>query len=108
MMAALVAGEHDPQALADLAQTRMRTKISHLEETCAGLGLGTFDDHDRFLLARMLARVDAVDADIAAVDAQIGQHLDLSVMRSPVSMRSRARVTLRSNNPKARAGLCSS
>jgi transposase len=89
MMAALVAGAHDPQALADLARTRMRTKISHPEETFAGLGLGTFDDHHRFQLARMLARVDAVDADIAAVDAQIGQHLDLSMMRSPVSMRSR-------------------
>jgi hypothetical protein len=36
---------------------------------------GTFDDHHRFLLARMLARVDAVDVDIAAVDTQIGQHL---------------------------------
>jgi transposase len=61
MMSALVARERDPQALADLARTRMRTKISHLVETFAGLGLGTFDD--------------AVDADIAAVDAQIGQHL---------------------------------
>jgi transposase len=75
MMAALVAGERDPQALADLARTRMRTKISQLEEAFAGLRLGTFDDHHRFLLARMVARVDAVNADIAAVDAQIGQHL---------------------------------
>jgi transposase len=65
--------------LADLARTRMRTKISYLEETFAGLGLGTSDDLHRFLLVRMLAPVDAdidaVDADIAAVDAQIGQHL---------------------------------
>ena len=53
----------------------MRTKIPQLEEAFAGLRLGTFDDHHRFLLARMLARVDAVDADIAAVDTQIGQHL---------------------------------
>ncbi len=53
----------------------MRTKIGRLEEAFAGLRLGTFDDHHRFLLARMLARVDAVDADIAAVDTQIGQHL---------------------------------
>ena len=53
----------------------MRTKIPQLEKAFAGLRLGTFDDHHRFLLARMLARVDAVDADIAAVDTQIGQHL---------------------------------
>jgi transposase len=75
MMAALIAGERDPKALADLARSRMRTKIPRLEEAFAGLRLGTFDDHHRFLLARMLVRVDAVNADIAAVDAQIGDHL---------------------------------
>src|SRR5215207_4906782 len=75
MMAALIAGERDPKALAELAQTRMRTKIGRLQEAFARLRLGTFDDHHRFLLARMLARVDAVDLDIAAVDTQIGQHL---------------------------------
>jgi transposase len=71
MMAALIAGERDPKALAELARTRMRTKIGRLEEAFAGLRLGTFDDHHRFLLAR----VDTVDLDIAAVDTQIGQHL---------------------------------
>ena len=75
MMAALIAGERDPTTLAELARSRMRTKIGRLEESFAGLRLGTFDDHHRFLLARMLARVDAVDLDIAAVDTQIGQHL---------------------------------
>jgi len=75
MLAALIAGERDPKTLADLARTRMRTKIGRLEEAFAGLPLGTFDDHHRFLLAQMLARIDAVDLDIDAVDAQIGQHL---------------------------------
>jgi transposase len=75
MMAALIAGERDPQVLAELARTRMRVKIPQLQEAFAGLKLGTFDDHHRFLLARMLARVDAVDADIAAVDAEIEGHL---------------------------------
>ena len=37
--------------------------------------LGTFDDHHRFLLARMLARVDGVNDDIAALDAEIEGHL---------------------------------
>ena len=56
MMAALIAGERDPTTW----------PIS----PAAGCGprsvgwrsrwLGTFDDHHRFLLARMLARVDAV------------------------------------------------
>ena len=75
MMAALIAGERDPKALAELARARMRSKIPLLAEAFAGLRLGTFDDHHRFLLARMLARIDAVNADIASVDEQIGQHL---------------------------------
>ncbi len=75
MMTALIAGERNPKKLAELARSRMRTKIPRLEEAFAGLPLGTFDDHHRFLLAQMLSRVDAVDADIAAVDTQIGDHL---------------------------------
>ncbi|MFC6704705.1 IS110 family transposase [Flexivirga alba] len=75
MMAAMIAGERDPRKLADMARSRMRPKIGLLEEAFAGLRVGTFDAHHRFLLTRMLARIDAVDADIAAVEAQIEQHL---------------------------------
>ena len=75
MMAALIAGQRDPQVLAAMARARMRVKIPRLEEAFAGLSLGTFDDHHRFLLSRMLARIDAVSADIAAVEAEIGDHL---------------------------------
>src|SRR5215217_4004140 len=41
MMAALIAGERNPTTLADLARSRMRTKIPRLEEAFAGLRLGT-------------------------------------------------------------------
>jgi transposase len=75
MMAALIEGQRDPKVLAAMARARMRVKIPRLEEAFAGLALGTFDDHHRFLLARMLARIDAVTADIAAVEAEIGDHL---------------------------------
>jgi transposase len=75
MLAAMIAGERDPKTLAQLARSRMRPKIGLLEEAFAGLRIGSFDDHHRFLLARMLARVDAVDADIAALDAQIEEML---------------------------------
>lgn len=71
MMAALTAGERDPRKLAELARSRLRPKIGLLEEAFAGLRIGTFDDHHRFLLSRMLARIDAVDADIAALDTEI-------------------------------------
>jgi len=75
MLAALIAGERDPKKLAEMARSRMRPKIGLLEEAFAGLPTGTFDAHHRFLLARMLARVDAVDADIADLDTQIEDHL---------------------------------
>ena len=71
MMAALIAGERDPKVLAQLARSRMRAKIGRLEEAFNG----HFDDHHRFLLARMLDRIDGLDADIAAVDAQIEAYL---------------------------------
>ena len=75
MMAAMIAGERDPSKIAALARTRMRTKIGLLEEAFSGLRIGTFDDHHRFLLSRMLARVDAVEVDIAALDTEIEAQL---------------------------------
>ncbi len=67
MMAALIAGERDPKVLAGLARRRMRAKISLLEEAF----VGHFGDHHAFLLAKMLARIDALGADIAEVAARI-------------------------------------
>jgi transposase len=67
MMDAMVAGERNPKALAQLARTSMRRKISVLEEAFTG----HFTGHHAFLLARMLARIDAIDADIAELDAKI-------------------------------------
>jgi transposase len=64
MMAALIAGQRDPKVLAQLARGRMRAKISQLEEAFTGY----FTDHHGFLLAKMLARVDALSADIAELD----------------------------------------
>jgi transposase len=67
MMAALIAGERDPKVLAQLALSRMRGKIGALEEAFTG----HFTAHHAFLLAKMLARVDAIDADIAELDTRI-------------------------------------
>ena len=75
MLNGLIAGERDPRTLAQMARTRMRPKIGLLEEAFAGLKVGTFHDHHRFLLSTMLARVDQADADIAAVDTEIETHL---------------------------------
>jgi transposase len=67
MMGALIAGERNPKALAQLARSSMRRKISVLEEAFTG----HFTDHHAFLLDKMLARIDAIDADIAELDAKI-------------------------------------
>jgi transposase len=69
MLAALLNGERDPRVLAQLARTRMRLKIPLLEEAF----VGHFTDHHAFLLRTLLARVDETSADIAAVEARIGE-----------------------------------
>lgn len=71
MMAALIAGERDPKVLAQLARARMRAKIGLLEEAFNG----HFDDHHAFLLTAMLGRIDAINADIATLDARIEAQL---------------------------------
>jgi transposase len=71
MMTALIAGERNPKVLAQMARSSLRNKITELEEAFTG----RFDEHHRFLLARMLARIDGIDADIAAIDDQIEAHL---------------------------------
>jgi transposase len=53
--------------LAQLARRSMRAKITVLEEAFTG----HVTEHHAFLLARMLGRVDAISADIAALDAAI-------------------------------------
>lgn len=67
MLAALIAGERDPKVLAQLARGSMRSKTGRLEEAFTG----RFSEHHAFLLATMLNRVDAIDADIATVQARI-------------------------------------
>jgi len=67
MLDALAAGERSPKALAQLARSVLRRKISALEEAFTG----HFTEHHAFLLGKMLARIDALDADIAELDARI-------------------------------------
>src|SRR4030095_15753568 len=67
MLAALIAGERDPKVLAQLARTRLRAKLGPLAEAFTGF----FTDQHAFLLAKMLGRVDALDADLAELDAKL-------------------------------------
>jgi transposase len=69
MLAALIAGERDPKVLAQLARTRLRAKLGPLVEAFTGF----FTDQHAFLLAKMLARVDALDADLAELDTKFAE-----------------------------------
>lgn len=70
MLNALVAGQYDPLALAELARGRLRAKIPALREALEGRFRG---DHHGVILARMLAHIDTVDEGIAALEERIGQ-----------------------------------
>lgn len=54
-----------------MARRSMRAKIALLEEAFTGY----FTDHHAFLLQRMLARVDAINVDIAALEAKIEEQM---------------------------------
>lgn len=71
MLEALVAGQHDPRALAELARTSLRGKKDILAEALTG----RFGDHHGWLLRMMLDRIDAITAQIAMLDGRIDEAL---------------------------------
>jgi transposase len=67
MLAALVAGERDPQVLAELAKGVLRKKIPALRQALRG----RFRDHHGFLIGLCLHHLDHLEAAIAELDARI-------------------------------------
>ncbi len=67
MLEALIAGQRDPVAIAELARGRMRSKIPALTEALTG----RFSTHHAFMARLFLDRFDAHTADIARLDARI-------------------------------------
>ena len=67
MLAALIAGEHDPARLADLAKRRMRSKIPELTEALTG----RFSAHHAFLARLHLTLIDQHTAAIDELTAMI-------------------------------------
>ena len=67
MLAAIVDGQSDVTALAELARGRMREKRAVLEQALEG----RVRDHHRFVIASHLEQIDFLDAQIAGFDEQI-------------------------------------
>lgn len=67
MLAALVDGQASPEDMAELAHGKLRNKRDELERALSG----RFQPHQRFILAELLAQIDALDEAIARFDEQI-------------------------------------
>jgi transposase len=72
MVEALIAGQRDPQALADLARGTLRGKRAALVEARTG----RFDTHHGELARILLDQIDRLDTEIAKVTERIGVLLD--------------------------------
>jgi hypothetical protein len=67
MLAALVAGERDPQALAQLARGRLRQKIPQLEQAL----YGRFNAHHALLVGLALEHLEQLETMIATLDGEV-------------------------------------
>jgi transposase len=67
MLEALIEGEQDPAAIAELVHPRRRPNMPALIEALTG----RFGEHHRFMTRLFLDRIDAHNADIARLDARI-------------------------------------
>jgi transposase len=69
MLEALIAGERDPQTLAELARGKMRPKVPVLAQALHG----RFDDHHASWCREILTRLDDFDATIDRLDTRVDE-----------------------------------
>jgi len=69
MLAALVAGERDPQVLAELARGRLRAKLPQLRQALRG----RFSDHHALLVGLALAHLEHLERAISQLDQRVDQ-----------------------------------
>jgi transposase len=69
MIEALIAGERNPEVLADMALTRMRRRIPDLRLAL----VGRFNPHHATMLKAHLSHIDYLDGQIAVLDAEVDQ-----------------------------------
>ncbi len=71
MLQALIAGDQAPEAMAGLAQGRLKQKQAALVPALTG----AVGPHQQFLLAQLLEHIDELDRHLKAVDAEIGRRV---------------------------------
>jgi transposase len=71
ILQALLDGQQDPQALAELARGRLRSKRDELAQSVQG----TLGEHHRFLLKSQLRQLDFYDTQISELDQEIARRL---------------------------------
>ena len=71
MIEAIISGQDDPEALADLAQKRLRQRIPELQRALAG----RVRPHHRFLLKEHLSEWKALAERIQRLEAEIDRHM---------------------------------
>ena len=71
MLKALAKGEATPQAMAELAKRRLRSKIPQLELALEG----KMEEHHRFLLELQLQRLEAVEHDLTVLEQRLQEKL---------------------------------
>jgi transposase len=69
MLDALISGQHDPKALAQLARGVLRKKIPQLELALEG----QFTEHHGLLIRMSLQQVDLLDEQIALIDERVAR-----------------------------------
>ena len=69
MLEALIGGQEESEAMAELAKGRLRSKIPELVEALTGQVRG----HHRFLLAELLEHLDGLNQRLAQLNERIGQ-----------------------------------
>jgi transposase len=67
MLRALVAGERDPEVLAELAKGRLRVKIPQLRQALRG----RFRDHHALLIRLALEHLEHLEAAVSALDGEV-------------------------------------
>lgn len=72
MIESLIAGERDPQAIADLAKGQLRGKLGPLQRALEGY----FREHHALLLRQILAHIDFLEGQIAQLSQEIERQLE--------------------------------